>query len=219
MKGKAQRDVFLGGEADQWFERNRSVLNPERDDIVVAALEYLGARPKRILEIGCANGWRLERLRTLFHAECAGIEPSDTAVEEGRGRFAELELSVGTADSLGHQAGAFDLVIFGFCFYLVDPALHFKVVAEADRVLADGGMLAIFDFLPPTPYYNDYAHKPGMRAHKLDFSRYFLAHPGFTLVHRALDIAKGDITDPDRREGVDVLIKSMPHAFHANPFR
>lgn len=212
-----QRDVFTSGEADRWFERNRLVLKPQRDDPIVRAVEVLGLRPQRILEIGCANGWRLERLRLLCGADCWGIEPSAKAIAEGQARFDQLKLSVGTADILPYDAGAFDLVIFGFCFYLIDPTLHLRAVAEADRVLADTGMLAIFDFLTPRPYANPYSHKAGVQSHKFEFSRYFLAHPAYALIHRALDVAKGGLADPDSREAVDVLVKDMARAFPANP--
>jgi adenylyltransferase/sulfurtransferase len=41
---------------------------------------------------------------------------------------------------------ALDLVLFGFCLYLVDRKLISRVVAEADRVLKDTGFLGIVDF-------------------------------------------------------------------------
>lgn len=213
-----QKGTFLEIEADQWFQRNRSQLSPDRGDLVTDALVGIGAKPTRVLEIGCANGWRLDRLRRRFSCTCSGVEPSSQAIQEGRSSFPDLDLRVGTADELPFEAGSFDLVVYGFCLYLVDPSLHLRCVAEGDRVLRDGGLLLVFDFVVPFPYHNPYAHHPGLSSYKLEFSRYFLAHPAYNLVHRQLDLRKSDLLDPDRREGVDVLLKNMKHAFPMNPY-
>jgi ubiquinone/menaquinone biosynthesis C-methylase UbiE len=213
-----QRDIFLAEEADQWFERNKKALESDRRDSVTDAVSSVGLRPKRILEIGCANGWRLDRLHRIYGAECVGIDPSGKAIAQGREEYAGLDLRVGSADQIPCQEMGFDLVIFGFCFYLVDPVLHFRCVAEADRVLQDGGALVISDFLAPIPYHNIYSHREGIRSFKLEFSRYFLAHPAYNLIHRALDLSKTELFNPDRREGVDILIKSLGNAFPFNPF-
>lgn len=215
-----QTDTFLKSEGDAWFSRNATVLKEDRDDIVLRVLKHLKVAPKRVMEIGAANGYRLAALERLYGAQCAGVEPSAKAVEEGKTRYPSVDLRVGAADSLPFEDGAFDLVIVGFCMYLVDPELHFRTVAEADRVLAEGGQLVIFDFQTPAPYFNDYAHLEGMRAHKMDFSSLFTAHPSYSLVHRELNQADGDTyMDLDRREGVDVLTKNMSRAFPPNPYK
>lgn len=213
-----QRDIFLDGEADQWFERNKVALESNRRDPVADVLSVVGVHPRRVLEIGCANGWRLNRLKQLFNAECIGIDPSSKAVEQGLKEFPGVNLSVGAADRIPFGPQEFDLVIFGFCFYLIDPILHFQCVAEADRVLADGGMLVISDFLTPFPYHNNYSHLEGVRSHKLEFSRYFLAHPAYNLIHRTLNHSQSELMNPDRREGIDVLVKNMHCAFPPNPY-
>jgi len=215
-----QTDTFLKSEGDAWFSRNATVLKEDRDDIVLRVLSHLKAKPKRVLEIGAANGYRLAAIERLHGSACAGVEPSAKAVEEGKAAYPSIDLKVGAADSLPFEDNAFDMVIIGFCMYLVDPELHFRAVAEADRVLAEGGLLVIFDFQTPAPYYNDYAHLPGLRAHKMDFSSLFTAHPSYSLVHRELNQAGGDTyMDLDRREGVDVLTKNMGRAFPPNPYK
>lgn len=55
-----QKNVFMSREGNEWYERNKSAIlgkTLERDPIF-KALAYLGCKPTRILEIGCANGWR-----------------------------------------------------------------------------------------------------------------------------------------------------------------
>jgi ubiquinone/menaquinone biosynthesis C-methylase UbiE len=218
MSDTTQKNVFLTEEADKWFERNSAHLVPDRDDVAIEALNRAKVKPERILEIGCANGYRLFTLKKLLDAQCFGIELSQKAVDAGQRKFPSLNLQVGSADSLPYEDNSFDLVIFGFCFYIIDPKLHLRCVAEADRVLQDGGMMAIFDFQSPIPYHNTYSHQPGIRTYKLEFSRFFLAHPGYSLVSRLLDNRKSELHNFDLREGVDLLVKNLANAFPPNPF-
>ena len=190
-----QRDAFLQSEGDAWFDRNAARLDGS-DDPVLKAIEQLQIAASDALEIGCSNGWRLDKLSQRGVA-CSGVDPSEKAVLTGSER---INLKVGTADHLPFADRSFDLVIFGFCLYLIDPALHFRCVAEADRVLAESGFLIIYDFMTPRPYYNDYVHLSGVHAHKMQFSNYFLANPAYSLVHREI----GAVADVDGRIGVDV---------------
>ena len=209
----AQKNAFLSSEGDKWFDRNAAVLSANTSDPTIDACKHLNIKPLKVLEIGCANGWRLKHYADEFGSDCSGIEPSSRAVETGSGNPL-VNLQVGTADSLPFPDGSFDLVIFGFCLYLVDPKLHFKAVAEADRVLVGGGALIIVDFLPPTPFFNDYGHQAGLRSHKMQFANYFLANPAYSLWHRSMITMGG----PNDLESVDVLMKNLDTAFPINPY-
>jgi ubiquinone/menaquinone biosynthesis C-methylase UbiE len=214
-----QKQVFLAGEGDAYFRRNAERLVTREQDIVIAALRENRVKAASVLEIGCANGHRLATLADTIGAKGAGIDPSQEAVDAGRAKYPELDLRIGTADKIPFADASFDLVIFGFCFYLVDPSSHFQAVAEADRVLHDGGCLAILDFITPFPYTNEYVHMKGVSSHKMEFARYFTAHPGYTLVGRRLELMSDDRPTIDNRIGVDLLVKDMQTAFPPNPFK
>jgi SAM-dependent methyltransferase len=218
MIERSQKDVFLEGEGDAWYGRNLQHLRNPGPDIVLTTLEEIGVAPKSVLEIGCANGYRVAHICERFGAAGFGVEPSRHAVADGRSRFPSLTLEVGTADALPFADGQFDVVVFGFCLYLVDPRLHLRCVAEADRVLAEGGVLLIYDFIEPVPYYNEYAHRPGIRSHKMEFSRLFLASPAYKLLRRNMVGSEHGVPRPDQAVGVDVLAKSYATAFPPNPF-
>jgi ubiquinone/menaquinone biosynthesis C-methylase UbiE len=213
-----QKGAFLTGEGDAWFARNETHLHGNPDDIVVQSLKRLPTRPRRILEIGASNGHRLALLRDHYGAEVHGIEPSAQAVDDARSRFPQVAMQVGTADSLPFADASFDLVIFGFCLYLVDIRDHFRAVAEADRVLASGGMLAIFDFIEPLPYFNRYAHRDGLRSHKAEWARFFLASPTYRLVQRLADLKGTAPLDRNNISGVDIIVKNVENAYPQNPF-
>jgi SAM-dependent methyltransferase len=213
-----QRQHFLDQEGDRWFDRNRAGLRSAAADPVLAVLSELPP-PRRLLEIGCADGWRLDHLRQRTGAECFGIEPSAVAVGEGTRVFPGLSLSQGTADRLPFGDGNFDVVVFGFCLYLCDPSDHFRIAAEADRVLADGGWLLVYDFHPPGAWRNPYAHRPGLHSYKMDFSRMFSWHPSYQ-VHAVRRAERDGLpAAPDNRIAVTVLRKLLGEAFPDNPYR
>jgi SAM-dependent methyltransferase len=216
MTERSQKEVFLESEGDAWYARNQEYLRGTGQDVVLTTLQEVGISPTSVLEIGCANGYRVAGICDQFGARGFGIEPSSKAVADGRSRYPSLSLDIGTADRLPFGDSQFDLVIFGFCLYLVDPRLHLRCVAEADRVLADGGLLAVYDFIEPVPFHNQYAHLEGVRSHKMEFSRYFLASPAYRLLRRSMS-APG-VPKPDQSVGVDLLAKNLAAAFPRNPF-
>ena len=59
--------VFYESEGDAWLKRNIHKLPPQRDP-VQDIIEKLKIKPTSVLEIGCANGWRLEQLAETYHA-------------------------------------------------------------------------------------------------------------------------------------------------------
>jgi SAM-dependent methyltransferase len=203
-----QREVFLDREGDSYFERNvkkldekhaEVLLHPERDPVLK---ELVRLRPKRILEVGCANGWRLDAAYQLWGADCIGIDPSAAAVSDGIARFPHLNLAGGTADQL--PCVRVDCVVFGFCLYLCDTSDLFHIAAEADRILNRHGYLVIYDFYPPAPHSNPYAHRQGLFSRKMDYSKLWSWHPSYMQFSHSLC---GESPDPYDPEAVTVLRK------------
>jgi SAM-dependent methyltransferase len=216
-----QRDEFLATEGNQWFARNRSALDaasPAREKIVDRLAGQLApGRATRVLEIGCGQGQNLASLAARQPIEGHGIDPSSDAIACGAARYPGLRLQVGTADSLPFPDGAFDLVWFGFCLYLVDRSLLQRVVAEADRVLANGGLLAILDFDPDVPCARPYHHRPGLMSYKMDYAALFLANPAYVLVDKLSTSHTTGQWDPDPQERVALSLsrKNLEQAYKA----
>src|SRR5262249_12853704 len=83
-----QDEIFTASEADQWFERNKHVLERLDDqDVPLRLVELYQLAPKAILEIGAANGYRVAELAKRTGARAVAVEPSQRAVEDGRARF------------------------------------------------------------------------------------------------------------------------------------
>lgn len=214
----SQRDTFLVSEGDAYFNRNASKLGKEvleEEAVWIDVLQQHLAERSRILEIGCATGVNLERLRRLKGCLGAGVEPSPAAVKAGKDQFPDLDLRVGTADALPFPDASFDCVLFGCCLYLVDRASLPKVVAEADRVLKDKGRLAIIDFDPDAPVVREYIHAPGMLSHKMDYAGMFTGFPQYSLIEKRSFAHHGQHFNPDpsQRVAIQVLYKDTGQGY------
>jgi SAM-dependent methyltransferase len=217
-----QKSQFVQTDGDEWFRRNAAALaDRAATDLLLAELERTRLRAATVLEIGCANGWRLETLRQRWNAHGFGIEPSAEAVREGQRLFPALDLRRGTADMLPFEERSFDIVIFGFCLYLCDRDDLFRIAAEADRVLRPDGHIVIFDFQPPTPYRNAYQHRAGLFSYKMDHSRLFTWNPAYQLTSLSKHSHDGgpENGNPDDTVSIAVVKKSVALAYPDNPYR
>lgn len=211
--GINQSKVFLESEGDGWFERNRAAVNGSSSfyevETIKRVLQNFKEGINNILEIGCGNGAKLNNLCTYFNASGVGVDPSPAAVEDGNKQYKNLQLSISTASSLPCKSNDFDLVYFGFCLYLVDREDVFKAVAEADRVLKNGGFLAILDFDPKQRYKRPYHHKPGLFSYKTSYADFFTAGGHYYLVAKE-SFSHGTNSfaiDSDERVSVCILYK------------
>jgi ubiquinone/menaquinone biosynthesis C-methylase UbiE len=205
-----QSEIFLNSEGDCYFLRNNSSLRSGNYNHGSQTLKrVLGNFKKQIneiLEIGCANGKELDGLCAYFRANGAGVDPSSSAVNDGKKFFKKLDLKVGTATNLPHKDSAFDLVYFGFCLYLVDRQDIFKAVSEADRVLREGGFLAILDFDPKQRLKRDYHHKSGLSSFKNSYADFFTAGGHYYLVAKESVSHGGNYFSPNSDERVSITI-------------
>lgn len=196
-----QADIFLASEGDAWLARNRGNLGAA--DPVSEAIEKADIKPRRVLEIGCANGWRLAALRDKYGCEVYGVEPSHQACFDAG--TLRVPVQQATAERLPISSlikdYLFDVVIYGFCLYLTDPADWFRIVAEGDRVLADSGHLIIHDFSAQETFARRYTHRDGLLAYHVPFRHLWLAHPLYRPIRRR------DICGPDTEV---IILKKEP---------
>lgn len=153
----SQKEIFLKSEGNNWFERNKEKLISNEEDLPILILNLYSIKPKKVLEIGCSNGFRLSYLKNKFGCECVGVEPSESAIEDGNKRFEGIKLIRGVCSDVPIDE-KFDLIIVHFVLHWVDREDIATCVDEIDRLLEKGGYLVLGDFFPDEPIENKYHH-------------------------------------------------------------
>ncbi len=181
-----QDAVFAGGEGDQWFERNRQALarkdTPEHDP-VLRVLQLANLQPRRVIEIGASNGFRLNLLQQLRPCDVTAVDVSEAAIVEGRARYPGVTFLQGAASAVPiAEDGGFDLVMVNAVLHWIDRSTLMRSCAELDRLLAPHGFLIIGDFHPAAPERVNYHHRSDVElyTYKQNYAEIFLASRLYT---------------------------------------
>ncbi len=200
-----QSEAFLTGEGDNWYGRNKLI---ELNRTVVDTLCGLTPKPKSILEIGCGDARYLGELYRYFGGRCVGIDASAEAIKQGRKDHPSLILKYNAALPGIRREWAmlnlYDLIVFGFCLYLLDREELFLTVAYTEAILCLGGCIAIHDFDPDRPIVVPYKHKKGIRSYKMDYPALWLANPAYKKVNK-IETRRGEALTIIRKTGWDKL--------------
>ena len=171
---------YFNGVGDAYYLRRKDVLKKLKDiwdsDPIITAMQSLGITKGSYLEIGCANGWRMEVLRREFGMDCHGVEPSNEA------SFGRKNIREGTADNLPFFE-EFDVVSVAYVLYMVDRDDLFKIAYEGDRVLKDGGHMIVYDFYSTVPKLKENPDCKDILTCKADYGGMFRWHPCYREVY------------------------------------
>lgn len=187
----SQKKSFLTYEADCWFERNKSIVDSYNasNDRVIELIQKYNIKNESILEIGCSAGYRLNALKELYPSSAIfGVEPSEKAIKFGKENYKNIDFLHGTADDLSQfENESLDIIIVGFVFYVIDRNILFKVIAEIDRVLKNGGIIIIIDFFSETSLKNSYHHIDEFEAYsyKQNYDEIFTASKLYYLLDKS----------------------------------
>ena len=202
--------TFGPKDADAWYARNKHKLD-QVGDPVMRAIEQQGIWPNHVLEVGCADGWRLRKLHDKYECQFDGVELSMNPVHSLNSNFWKRGLIwEGNAKTLGawsREHDRTDLLIYGFCLYVCEPTDLLQIAATGDLALKDNGYIIIHDFLPDHPYSRIFEHNKELRSRKCDHAQLWLAHPAYSMVRRDI------YGDDDDRTHVTILKKDMANAF------
>jgi len=195
MDAGFQREMWANGVGDDWFKRNKEMLGNR--DMASEALQQLSFQPSDILEIGAANGWRLKKLKDRYGCNVRGIDVSQEAIKNA---IEGIDIDYGYAHDLPYEDSCCDVVIFGFCLCFISPEDWLPIVAESNRVLRDGGIIVIYDFMGTR--FVKRAMKSIMADSKLeerpvylynfDWPSLWIPHPGYKVIVELLDMNKSE---------------------------
>ena len=174
-----QDRIFRENEGNNWYSRNKLALDKEgKVDWPSYLLSLVDERANigTIVELGCCNGYRLNKIKSCLNpgCRCVGIDASNEAIEDGKIRYAGLELYQGLLSDIPLNE-EFDLVIINFVLHWVDRKTLVKSIGEIDRIAKDEGLLIIGDFLPDYQQRRRYHHLPDERVYtyKQDYAKIF----------------------------------------------
>lgn len=185
-----QKKAFLRVEGDNWFRRVRSGTAVEEqidcvESILVDAIRrtVFPTKLRNIAEIGSSRGDRLLRIARALKWSGVGVDPSELAVEEGNRSWPsdDLLFRVGTADATNLEPESVTVLFFGWSLMYVEPELMDAVRSEILRILAPGGLVAVFDFDYGEPLAIEYKHDNHLRTFRRNYDE-FLRSMGFDLV-------------------------------------
>ena len=207
-----QKKIFLNKEGDRWFKRNLNRDSRNFKDI--NSFIPLIKDKDKILEIGTSDGIKLDYLSRKIpslNPSLFGIDPSYESINAGMSLYPNLNLKQGTSDQIEFDNQYFDVVILGFCLYLVDRELLFKTISEVDRTLKQGGYLVITDFETPFPVKRKYEHYEGCFSYKNNYSNFFLGGGHYSLINKIHFSHSTDIFNPDINERVSTSVLYKEH--------
>jgi SAM-dependent methyltransferase len=128
----------------RWSSRRETAL-------VARLVRSLSSGPATVLDVPCAAG-RLVRPLLGLASRVVAIDASPAMVEVAREAHADevasgrVTASVGTAESLPFEDGAFDVVVcWRLLHHLVDAAERARILAEVARVSRAGVVLSFAD--------------------------------------------------------------------------
>ena len=143
---------FLTSRHKRYWERRQidwrqAYWNPEHPhrEVIVRALK--GVKFNSIIEVGCASGANLQKIKKAFpHVEIGGIDISSdaikTAIEIFGDRAAVLEVSDVKEIFLSDKSA--DVVLSDMCLIYLDPLNIYKAIQEIKRVARNNILLVEF---------------------------------------------------------------------------
>lgn len=98
--------------------------------------------PRKILDIGCASGWFLSRLKHYFpKATCVGVDVYKEAILYGKKRYPYLRLHHADGHTLSFPNNSVDVIVC--CEMLEHVENPKKVLLEIKRILSKDGIAVV----------------------------------------------------------------------------
>ncbi len=132
-------DYYQNGVSKNLLQR---IWHTSKLKTALELIDNSGAKPKNILDVGCASGWMLSKISEKFPlAQCTGVDVYKKAIEYGQKLYKNLRLISVDAHKLPFKDKFSDLVI---CTELLEHVENpQKVLSEIKRILAPNGIAIV----------------------------------------------------------------------------
>lgn len=197
---------------DRAIELHDDKLYGNRDQIELSnniynATKTFNSLPREVLDIGCAFGGTIFELKNKFeHTRFFGIDPGQNSIELANKNLKDERISFleGFSDDLPFQDNKFDIVILTYVLQWIPRNLLIKTISEVDRVVKNGGLVYIEEYLPNKPITSKSHHHDQIYIFKDNYSEFFTVYPWFKEVYRrVIQIENGE----DQQRNISVIRK------------
>jgi len=200
----SQEEYFSRAGGDAYFDRNLALQSaPDRNH---PALRLLGnplpedlSGTGRGAVLGGAGGREAAALQEIVPGwRITNLDISEKAIEFG----------TSTRPPLSEVIGPQDLTMVVSVLHWVDRSMLSSSIANIDRVVVDGGLLLITDFLPSARRKNPIRGSQGFYTFKQDYAAIFLSLGTYEIERMQVRTSR-EPADLDREERrvVDVLLR------------
>ncbi len=174
-------------EGNNYFRRNINFYNSEDpDDDITNLLKNNPLKVKSILEIGCANGVKLDQYRTILNTKKNyGIDLSRKAIIQGGKKFDKLKLFKLSSLEINKIKTKFDLIICGFFLYLLDREEIFKQFDLIYKKLNTNGYMIIHDYSPLFKHTNKSIHNKKLNSFKMSYDNFLQESGLFKMIYKS----------------------------------
>lgn len=149
--------MFNQSDANAWYQRNLNDF--ELHDVSMSMTLGHIKTLKSVVEIGCADGYRLDHLQMLYTCAAYGCDLSSEAIEAGKAKYSHVDLQVCDMTQLNYADGMADLVIArGVLMYLPHKQL---VKALSEMIRVSSKYILIRDWFADTPFKTEFGFSPG----------------------------------------------------------
>ena len=179
-------NIIKNKEADKYYLRNIDYYNNASDDIKLEKFLNLNLiKGKKILEIGCCNGKKLDQYRRyLKSSKTIGIDLSKKSISEGKKLYKRITFKNISSLQISKIHIKFDIIICGFFLYLLDREEIFNQFNLIYKKLKTNGYLIIEDFDPMFKHSNKNIHHKNSKSFKMNYSNFLEESGLFKMIYK-----------------------------------
>ena len=178
--------ILKNKKADKYFLRNVDFYNGDSlDERIINLLKSNNIKADKILEIGCANGFKLNQYSKLLKTKINyGVDLSKKAILSGKKKYKNLDLFNISSLEIDKIKPNFDLIICGFFLYHLDREFIFHQFDLIYKKLNKNGLLLINDFDPLFKHSNKDFNTKDLISYKMSYDIFLLESGLFELIYK-----------------------------------
>ena len=172
-------------DGNKFFLRNKVSMLNIKDEKILNLIKINSIKANNILEIGCANGNKLNQYSKLCNSKKSyGVDLSKKAILDGKRRYKDLKLLNISSLEIDKIKVNFDFIICGFFLYQLDRELIFKQFDLIHEKLKKNGKLLIWDFDPLFKHSNKDLNTKNLTSFKMSYDNFLIESGLFEIVYK-----------------------------------